>query len=131
MSTAILYAANGNQQTVTVNNAISFGNVVRRYGCKVRLEGGNAVVSAPGYYAVDVDIDLIGSATGVVGIQLYKDGVPVPGAKAERTSAAATRYALAIPAVVRHTCCGEGVLTVVLTGQDATITSAAIRVIKL
>lgn len=128
-----LYAANSNTQAITANTptVISFGQIVRRFGCHCNLSGGNVSVQSSGFYDVDANFAL-SAAAGLVTIQLYQNGVPVPGAYATFTAAANTIYSVTIPAIVRNKCCCEETLTAVITSVGAAaITNAAIKVEKI
>lgn len=131
MSKAVLYAANTNAQTVVVSGTtINFGNIVRRYGCNCYLSGGNATVEGSGYYAVDANVSFTGSA-GTVLVQLYEDGVAIPGASGTLIIAANGVGSITIPTIVRQRCCKESVITANISGTAGTVTNASIRVIKL
>lgn len=124
MSKAILYAANTNAQTGTVN----FGSIIRRYGQNISLSGGNPVLRGAGYYRIDTNFTIVGTAAGVATVTLYKDGLPITGATVTLTVAADEQYAVSIPAIVREVCCNESTITAVLT--NATVNNASIVVEK-
>ena len=130
MGKSLVYAVNTATQAVPVNGTISFGNVVRRYGCDTNVSGGILNVSGIGYYSIDANFEFEGTAAGTATITLYKDGVAIPGATAIRSTADATTYAVTIPTVVRQKCCCESAITVVVTGSAIDVTNATIRAIK-
>lgn len=131
MSKSILYAANTNSQTfATAGTVINFGSIVRKYGCNIALSGGNVVVDGIGYYDIDANITFNGAAGNVL-IQLYKDGVAIPGAEATVTVVADTFYSVTIPAVIREHCCCEDTITAMISGVVGTVSNAAIVVEKL
>lgn len=125
-----VYGANTAAQTLVDGNTINFGSIVRRFGNNTNLSGGNGVVIGEGYYDIDTNITFT-AAAGTVTIALYKDGVPIPGATATRTTAATSSYTITIPALVRQKCCCEATITAVLTGADTTVTNAAIVIEKV
>lgn len=130
MSKSILYAANINDQAfVAAGTIINFGNIIRRYGCNLNLSGGNAIINGTGYYDVDVNLTFT-AAAGTVSIQIYKDGVAVPGAEATITTAATTNYSVTIPAIIKENCCCESTITVVISGAAGTLSNATIKVEK-
>lgn len=131
MGKSVLYAANLNSQAfVPAGLTINFGNVVRRYGCNCGLSDGVAEIRGSGYYFVDTNISFNASA-GTVFIQIYKDGVAIPGAEATITTEAGIVYSVTIPAVVRQTCGCEDSITVIISGATGTVNNAAIIVEKL
>lgn len=125
-----MYAANTSTQAyVATGTTINFGSVVRRYGNNIALSGGNVVVRGAGYYNVDVNIGFTGAA-GTATIQVFKDGVAIPGATATITTAADTNFAVTIPTLIREVCCNESTITVVISGVAGNVVNAAIVVEK-
>lgn len=132
MSKSVLYAANTNPQTVVAaGSVINFGSIIRRYGCNCNLSGSNATVEGTGYYAVDTNVTFTGAAASTVVVQLYKDGVAIPGAVATSSIAANGIGSVTIPTIVRERCCVESTITAMISGLAGTVTNASIRVIKL
>lgn len=133
MSRSALYAANTGDQTIAVNGVINFGNIVRRYGCNTNMSGGNPTLSGAGYYAVDANITFADTAAGTATIQLYANGVPIPGAMAQiTTGTAGVVHSISIPAIVRNTCgCLDNTITAVVTGVAIDVTNAAIEIEKI
>lgn len=132
-----LYAAMQTPTAVAVGGVIPLGSLIRRYGCDISLNG-NAVNivggnQSAGYYDVDASLTVAPTAAGTVTVTLFKDGVPVPGATASATAAAADDVVdLNIPALVRQVCCAAGsALTLVLTGAAATVNNVALRVQRI
>lgn len=131
MSKSIIYAVNSNTQTTNATGSIvSFGSIVRRYGCNLDLSNGNVIIKGAGYYDLDTNFSITPSSTGTLTIQLFKDGTPISGAKAV-IATTGDAIAVSIPAIVRSTCECESTITAVFTGVATTVTNAAIDVIKL
>ena len=132
MSKAVLYAANTNPQTVVAaGSVVNFGSIVRRYGCNCNLSGGNAIVEGIGYYAVDANVTFGGTTASTVVVQLYNDGVAIPGATATVVIGNNGTGSVTIPTVVRQRCCVESTITANITGLAGTVSNASIRVVKL
>ena len=132
MSKSVIYAVNSNSQPfVDTGTTISFGDVVRRYGSSLCLSGGNVEIKDAGYYDIDTNFSVLATTGGTLKIQLFADGVAIPGAVINATVVAATTYAFSIPAIVRHTCCCEKTITAVISGVAGNVINAAIDVIKL
>ena len=82
MSKSVLYAANSNAQTTSeTGSIINFGSIVRRYGCGLKLSGGNVIIEDSGYYDIDTNFTVTPSSAGTLIIQLFQDGNAIPGAK--------------------------------------------------
>lgn len=129
MSRSLIYSANTVSQVLTSGSVINFGSPVRRFGCNLAMSGGNVVVKGEGYYSIDTNISFTATA-GTATIQVYKDGVAIPGATATVTTAATTSYQVSIPSVIRQSCCVESTITVTITGVTPTVSNAAIEVVK-
>lgn len=130
---SLIYTAMQTPTAVAVNGIIPLGTIVRRYGCNCNLNGNGIAINGQGYYDVDVSVEAVPDAAGTVTVQLLKDGVAVPGATAAATVAAvANTVTLAFPATVRLGCCSTGsVLTLLLTGAEATVSNVALRVQRI
>lgn len=135
MSKSALYAANTSNQTVQVDGIISPGTIIRRFGPNIGLVGNAIQIAGAGYYSFDTSITVAPTAEGEVTVTIYKDGVPVQGATATETAAAAgDSVNLSISAIVREFCsCCDGLsnFTFVLTGTESTVTNIATAVEKL
>lgn len=135
MSKSALYVANTSNQTVQVDGIISPGTIVRRFGPNIGLAGNAIQISGPGYYEFNASITIAPTAEGEVTVEIYKDGLPLQGASATQTAAAAgDSINLSISAIVREfcTCCdGLSNFTFVLTGTESTVTNMAVTVEKL
>lgn len=127
MGKSILYAANTNSQNfVSTGTVINFGTLVRRYGCNCNLSGGNVEISGMGYYDLDANVTFVPSTTGIVTVEVLKDGVAIPGARAIVNGTATLREAITIPTVVRQHCNCTDTITVVISGTDGVVLNAAI-----
>ena len=130
MSKSAIYAANTAVQTIAAaGTTINFGSIVRRFGC-LDLSGGNVITNCEGYYSVDTNFTVRGSGNGTVIIQLYSNGVAIPGAVATTTTATGSINSLSIPTEIRQKCCVSETITAVASGAVADITNAAIVVAK-
>lgn len=128
--TSAIYAANSNEQEIPAGlaTAIDFGRVIRAFGSNVKMYAGNVKIDCAGDYIVETNFAFTAGA-GAVAIQLYEDGVAIPGAVRRLTAAAGGEYSRTIPFLIRSTCCKEKVITAEITSAaDATITNAAILI---
>ena len=128
---ALLYAANTIPQDVEIGGTVNFGTPVRRYGKNLTMSAGNVVATGEGDYIVDASINFTGS-TGTTVFTMYENGMPIPGARVERTTGAATEYDVKIPTfTIRNKCCLDKTLTMVITGAAVTDAVATINVVKV
>lgn len=133
MSKSAIYVANTGTQSVPVDDTISLGSIIRRFGCGVDLNGTGITISEPGYYEVNVSVTVAPTAIGPVTVTLLNNGVAVPGAIAsEAVSTANNHTNLSFDSIVRVFCgSGTGSLTLVLSGTDSNVTNVATVVTKL
>lgn len=134
---AAIYTVNASAQTVAAGGVLALGSIVRRFGnnrcCApiINLSGNSIVLSECGYYKVDVNVTDAPAAAGAVTVQLYQDGVAVPGAVATNTAAAASdATSVEVPAIVRVGC-ANSTLTAVLVDGAGAVSNVAVTVVKL
>lgn len=108
---ALLYATNTNAQTLTANQSVNFGAPVRRYGRNINMLGGSVTVNGEGYYTVFANVTFEPIAAGTATLQIYENGIAIPGANETITVTANDNYSLSIPAAIRIKCCEEKVIT--------------------
>ena len=135
MAKSALYTVNQSAQNVAVNGVINLGTIARRFGQNLNLNGDGITVAGAGYYEVNASITVAPTAAGNVTVTMYKDGVPVQGASASETAAAANDLVnLSITSIVRENCpCCESIsnLTFVLTSTAAAVSNIATTTEKL
>lgn len=107
-------------------------------GCTATRDGQTFQLNKPGYYYVT--FNAVAAATTTVGeltVELYNNGVAVPGAEASYTTTTAgdnSNYAFSTIIRVLPSCCvvdNTARLTVVNTGVDATYSNVNINITKL
>lgn len=128
---ATIYAVNLSEQTLADGDQINFGSIVRRCGCGYDLAAGSVVTRRLiGLHDISVNVIFEATSAGVATLQLYKDGVAIPGARAALTILSGVVASLSVAdAITRVSCgCEESVITAVLSGISADVTSAAITV---
>ena len=132
MSKSVIFSALTAPAAVAVGDVIPLGPIVRRYGPCLDQTGNVITVAEKGYYNVDVSVTAAATAAGEITVTLLDNGVPVTGATASVTAAAADDLVnLKITGVVRVFCDGSQRLAVVLGGTDTTINNMAVVVEKL
>lgn len=106
--------------------------IVRRYGSDIESNGVGIVLKTPGYYKISGTITITAAAAGNLTIELFNNGVQMPGVISTETKAADQIDTLPIDAIVRVNCCGNpAVITVVIDGVAATTYNAVLTAIKL
>lgn len=133
MSKSAIYTTNTSAPTVAAGGIVPVGSTTRRYGCAVRQDGNTITLCGQGYYLVNVSATLLPTAAGTAVLTAQKDGVPIIGATASGTAAAAADAVnLSITAIVRNACgCESSILSLLLTGEAAVINDLAVTVVKL
>lgn len=123
--------------TVLTNYAVaegaqgSFGNVVRRFGRFVQLDGQGINLLGPGYYDLDASMTFVPTTTGPVTIQFYQDAAEVPGAVATTQGTAAEPCNLSVTAKLRNCGCDCATTMTYTVSAAGTISNLATRVDKL
>lgn len=128
---SLLYAANTGSQTLGDGQNINFGTPVRRFGRNLNISGGNVLANGEGYYPVHANVSFRAGAAGTATLQLYENGVAIPGANASATVTSTTALqSLYVPTAFKIKCCEEKTITGAITGVAATVSNAGILVEK-
>jgi hypothetical protein len=129
---------NINTQAIVSNGILNFTTDRILTGCTATRDGQAFQLNKPGYYYVT--FNAVAAATTTVGelsVELYSNGVAVPGAIATFTTTTAgdnANYALSTIVRVPPSCCAVNnavTLTVVNTGVDATYSNVNLNITKL
>ena len=129
---------NTTSQAIATNGLLDFTTDRILTGCTATRNGQTFQLNKPGYYYVT--FNAVAAATTTVGeltVELYNNGVAVPGAEASYTTTTAgdnANYAFSTIIRVPPSCCvvdNTARLTVVNTGVDATYTNVNINITKL
>lgn len=129
---------NINTQAVTTDGLLTFTTDRILTGCTVTRNGNTFQLNKPGYYFVTFNAVAAATATlGELTVELYNNGVAVPGAEASTTTTVAgnnANYVFSTIIRVLPSCCAidnTARLTVVNTGVDGTYTNVNINITKL
>lgn len=83
MSKSLIQVANTSTQAVNPSATspafVSLGNVIRRYGDNLKLNGNAVEQTGCGYYEIDGTITVAPTAAGIVTVALYENGDVMPG----------------------------------------------------
>ena len=129
---------NTTSQAIATNGLLDFTTDRILTGCTATRDGQTFQLNKPGYYYVT--FNAVAAATTTVGeltVELYNNGVAVPGAEASYTTTTAgdnSNYAFSTIIRVLPSCYAvnnTARLTVVNTGVDATYTNVNINITKL
>lgn len=134
MSKSAIYTVNTNTQALAAGATVALGNVVRRYGQNITLNGNSINITGAGYYKVTADVTITGTTAGTVGISLLKDGVAVSGATSNVSVAVGDVATIPILALIReYGCCcdNNSNLTFVLITTAETVSNISVVVEKI
>lgn len=131
MSKALIQTVNAGPQAVEEMGVIGLGTTTRRFGCNLRQSGDAIECAGCGYYTVTATVTAAPAAAGVVTVEMYQNGVAVPGAIASATVATAdSPVTLPLVGSIRLACEETATLTFVLTEGSGTVENIAVRVQK-
>lgn len=123
----MIFTENNATQELAVGSVIELGNVIRKFGQNLKLNGNAINVCGGGYYKVSANITLIGTTAGSTTITLLKDGVPYT----TRTVYLAVGSNLVVPLdteIREFGCCADNNsnLTFVLGGTAETVSQISV-----
>ena len=125
-------------QAIVSNGVLNFTTDRILTGCTATRDGQTFQLNKPGFYYVTFNAVAAATTTpGELTVELYNNGVAVPGAEASYTTTTAgdnANYAFSTIVRVPPSCCAvdnTARLTVVNTGVDATYTNVNINITKL
>ena len=107
-----IYVTNMSPVTLTLtaqqpSATLELGTVRRRFGRNIQLSGNGILLEGEGYYKPDVTVTITAATAGTYTVQLYQDGVAVPGATQSVTAAADGVISFSFPSLVRLQCCNS------------------------
>lgn len=147
MANLLIGAKNFATQEVVTNGLVEFGNVYRRFCRKINgirtfeFDNSDIVLQQTGIYHITVTAVGSGDTAGILGIQLYENGVAIPGAISNETittpNTELRTLTLDYYTLVDNTCvlgCNSTIakaISIVNTGVPATFTSVVINIEKV
>ena len=127
-----------NQATQNITSAagtfaqVSFGNVVRRFGKNLKLDGSGILCCGSGYFDCECSVTLTPTTAGSIHAQLRQDGVPIQGATALITGSANTAVTIPIPPCMPRNCgCNCNSVLTLWVDAPCTISNVSAVVEKL
>lgn len=134
---ALLNAVNTATQAVVENGFIVYTATNVKQGCGIRYNDGSNTISLKGngIYLVEVNADVVPTNAGLISMQLLKNNVVVPAAKATVTGVASSTSSLSFSTLIKVPCscnCVDNTanLQVQLTAL-ANVTNASIVVVRI
>ena len=134
---ALLNAVNTATQAVVANGFIVYTATNVKQGCGISYNDGSNTISLKGngIYLVEVNADVIPTNAGLISMQLLKNNVVVPAAKATVTGVASSTSSLSFSTLIKVPCscnCVDNTanLQVQLTAL-ANVTNASIVVVRI
>ena len=134
---ALLNAVNTATQAVVANGFIAYTVTNVKQGCGIRFNDGSNTISLKGngIYLVEVNADVVPTNAELISMQLLKNNVVVPAAKATVTGVASSTSSLSFSTLIKVPCscnCVDNTanLQVQLTAL-ANVTNASIVVVRI
>ena len=134
---ALLNAVNTVTQAVVANGFIAYTATNVKQGCGIKFNDGSNTISLKGngIYLVEVNADVVPTNAGLISMQLLKNNVVVPAAKATVTGVASSTSSLSFSTLIKVPCscnCVDNTanLQVQLTAL-ANVTNASIVVVRI
>ena len=134
---ALLNAVNTATQAVVANGFIAYTATNVKQGCGIRFNDGSNTISLKGngIYLVEVNADVVPTNAELITMQLLKNNVVVPAAKATVTGVASSTSSLSFSTLIKVPCscnCVDNTanLQVQLTAL-ANVTNASIVVVRI
>ena len=134
---ALLNAVNTTTQAVVANGFIAYTATNVKQGCGIKFNDGSNTISLKGngIYLVEVNADVVPTNAGLISMQLLKNNVVVPAAKATVTGVASSTSSLSFSTLIKVPCscnCVDNTanLQVQLTAL-ANVTNASIVVVRI
>lgn len=134
---ALLNAVNTAIQAVVANGFIAYTATNVKQGCGIKFNDGSNTISLKGngIYLVEVNADVVPTNAGLISMQLLKNNVVVPAAKATVTGVASSTASLSFTTLIKVPCscnCVDNTanLQVQLTAL-ANVTNASITVVRV
>lgn len=126
----MLYAITTTSSSVASNGVFPLTTISRRTGCINELINNGIVIKKAGYYQATASITFTTPTAGLVTVQLYKDGVAVPGATASVTTGDTTSVNTLTLDLPTRVFCHEGtpVYTLVNTGVAVTASNITLEI---
>ena len=134
---ALLNAVNTATQAVVANGFIAYTAINVKQGCGIKFNDGSNTISLKGngIYLVEVNADVVPTNAELISMQLLKNNVVVPAAKATVTGVASSTSSLSFSTLIKVPCscnCVDNTanLQVQLTAL-ANVTNASIVVVRI
>ena len=134
---ALLNAVNTATQAVVANCFIAYTATNVKQGCGIKFNDGSNTISLKGngIYLVEVNADVVPTNAELISMQLLKNNVVVPAAKATVTGVASSTSSLSFSTLIKVPCscnCVDNTanLQVQLTAL-ANVTNASIVVVRI
>ena len=134
---ALLNAVNTATQAVVANGFIAYTATNVKQGCGIKFNDGSNTISLKGngIYLVEVNADVVPTNAELISMQLLKNNVVVPAAKATVTGVASSTSSLSFSTLIKVPCscnCVDNTanLQVQLTAL-ANVTNVSIVVVRI
>ena len=133
-NSAIHVASQATQNVTTAAGTfaqVSFGNIVRRFGNALNLNGDGIICRGSGYFDVECAVTLTPTAAGPISVQLRQGNDSIQGATALVTGAAGTTVTIPVPPCMPRNCgCDCSSVVTLWVNAPCTITNVSTVVEK-
>ena len=116
---------------VTEGGSAGFGNIVRRYGKNVQLNGSGIDMFGSGYFKLDASLSFTPTDAGPVTIQFYQDNAVLIGASATEQATAGNPVNLSVTFFLRNCGCNCNSTLTYTIDAAGTIVSLPVVVEKM
>lgn len=131
MCKALIYTVNSASTAATLNAPVEIGSIIHKYGCAIHSDSSSFRITDSGYYDIDVSATFTAAVPGDVTLNVYSNGVLIPGATATETVTTANTEIRSVhfSATTKLNCWRDTkMLTIVATGTAPTITNIAVQI---
>ena len=140
MSKSAIQVINNTSQSFIENGILGLGNIIYRFGPNLCVNNNALSIMGAGYYSILASATILPTAAGQVTLELYRNGVPIPGASATVNATSTTiPITIALPPTMikvnyNGSCPCERIpesITIVATTGEGTATSVSTQAIKI
>ena len=91
---SLLYTALTADTVVAAEGLVPVGNLIRRFGRAIQLDGNNINLTEPGYYNISMNMTVLPTSSAAISAEILENGIPVSGSKTTATPTAASASTL-------------------------------------
>jgi len=132
MCNALLLTNLSTPTAVVADATVPLGSAIHGVGSAIRMSGNALQIYSSGYYDITANVSFEVTGANAVTLQLYANGVPVPGAVASATPGAAGEIVnITLPWIYKKGCCCDPTTLSYVVSQAGTVNSTIVTVEKI